>query len=173
MAAKKIYQQCRPKCPHFRIFQRAAVAGCCHACSCKQRLVCCQSGLLLLLKAQILLVFHNVQRLCVCVCYCLPGCGCCKSTVNRLFWQVLSYGQTVKGKCRKCGYCGYTHTHNTHIHTKALSIFALNFFFLIWLVSLEQNIAQMFLSWAPDLRGGECEECSDSCLHNDVKLAMI
>lgn len=47
----------------------AAVAGCCHACSCKQRLVCCQSGLLL--KAQILLVFHNVQALCVSVCVCV------------------------------------------------------------------------------------------------------
>lgn len=61
------YQQFGPKSPHIHVmlFQQAAVAGCCHACSCKQRLVCCQSGLLL--KAQILLVFHNVQPLCVCV----------------------------------------------------------------------------------------------------------
>ena len=60
-------------CVHVRLFQRAAVAGRCHACSCKQRLVCCQSGLLLLLKAQILLVFHNVQPpvfVCLCVCVC-------------------------------------------------------------------------------------------------------
>lgn len=48
---------------HIRLCQRAAVAGCCHACGWKQRLVCCQSGLLL--KAQILLVFHNIQPLCV------------------------------------------------------------------------------------------------------------
>lgn len=64
------YQQFGPKSPHIHVmlFQQAAVAGCCHACSCKQRLVCCQSGLLL--KAQILLVFHNVQPLCVCVFMC-------------------------------------------------------------------------------------------------------
>lgn len=56
-------QQFCPQHIHISFFQRAAVAGCCHACGCKQRLVCCQSGLLL--KAQILLVFHNAQPLCV------------------------------------------------------------------------------------------------------------
>lgn len=35
-------------------------------CSWKQRHVCCQSALLQ--RAQILLMFHNIQPLCVCVC---------------------------------------------------------------------------------------------------------
>lgn len=61
-----------PKSPHIhvRLFQRAAVAGCCHAC-----MPAANKGLYAakehcLLKAQILLMFHNIQPLSVCVCVC-------------------------------------------------------------------------------------------------------
>lgn len=45
---------------------------------------------------------RQCQWMCVCVHNSLLGCGGWESTANRLFWQVLSSGQTGEGKCRKC-----------------------------------------------------------------------
>lgn len=108
----------------------------------------------------------NIKWVCECVrCVCL-GVVAAKAQLIAyfgIFWVTGRQWKESEGNVLQI------HTY-TATHTQTLSIWAL---LEIWPASLEQNIAQMFPSWAPDFRGGECEECSDSSLHNVVKLDMI